>query len=67
MKWEYYKDNKGEWRSHFTAENGEILFVSSEGYINKQEMFHAIELLEVAMRMTVINGTYSLLPRIEIL
>lgn len=45
-KFEVYKDNRGEWRWKFKASNGKIIAVSSEGYINKQDCEHAIEIVK---------------------
>ena len=36
-KWEFYKDNKGEWRWRTIAANGKIVGASSEGYKNKSD------------------------------
>lgn len=45
-KFEVYKDNRGEWRWKFRASNGRIIAVSSEGYINKQDCEHGIEIVK---------------------
>jgi len=36
-KWEFYKDNSGEWRWRRTASNGRIVGASSQGYVNKSD------------------------------
>ena len=36
-KWDFYKDDIGEWRWKRTAPNGEIVGASSEGYVNRQD------------------------------
>ena len=36
-KWEFYKDNRGEWRRRRTASNGRIVGASTEGYVNKAD------------------------------
>lgn len=36
-KWEFYEDNKGEWRWRHTADNGNIIGASSEGYDKKPD------------------------------
>jgi uncharacterized protein YegP (UPF0339 family) len=36
-KWEFYKDNRGEWRWRRTASNGRIVGASTEGYVNKAD------------------------------
>ncbi|MEY3123101.1 MAG: hypothetical protein RI993_1926 [Pseudomonadota bacterium] len=38
-KWEFYKDQKGEWRWRRTASNGNIVGASTQGYENKSECF----------------------------
>jgi uncharacterized protein YegP (UPF0339 family) len=61
--WEYRKNHKGEWQSRFIAANGEILFVSSEGYHNKEDMLHAIDVLEDAMYSMVFERPTERLER----
>lgn len=36
-RWEFYKDNRGEWRWRRTASNGRIVGASTEGYVNKAD------------------------------
>ena len=36
-KWEFYKDNNGEWRWRRIAPNGKIVGASAEGYKNKAD------------------------------
>jgi len=36
-RWEFYKDNRGEWRWRRIAPNGKIVGASSEGYKNKAD------------------------------
>jgi uncharacterized protein YegP (UPF0339 family) len=36
-KWEFYKDDRGEWRWRRKAPNGRIVGASSEGYKNKKD------------------------------
>lgn len=45
MKFEVYKDNIDEYRWRLKATNGKILADSSEGYKNKQDCLHAINLI----------------------
>ena len=35
--WDFYKDNKGEWRWTRKARNGRIVGSSSEGYKNRAD------------------------------
>lgn len=39
------KDNRGEWRWTYYASNGEEIAVSSEGYKNRSDCTHSIELM----------------------
>lgn len=41
LKWEFYLDAAGEhrWRAK-DAHNGEVLFVSAEGYVDKRDAEH---------------------------
>lgn len=41
---QYYKDNAGEWRWRLRANNNEII-ASGEGYKNKQDCLHAVDLI----------------------
>ena len=50
MRYEYYRDDseKREWRWRFKAglHDREIIAVSSEGYVNKADCLHGIELVK---------------------
>ena len=48
MKFEVYRDNKGEWRWRLKAANGEIIAVSSEGYVRKSDCERSIGLVKSA-------------------
>jgi len=41
-----YKDNRGEWRWRLRASNGRIIADSGEGYKNKQDCEHGIDLVK---------------------
>jgi uncharacterized protein YegP (UPF0339 family) len=41
-----YKDNKGEWRWRFRAENNKIIAVSSESYKNKSDCRHGLDIIK---------------------
>ena len=41
-----YKDSAYEWRWRLRARNNEIIAVSSEGYVNKSDCMHAINLVK---------------------
>ena len=53
MKYEVYKDIAGEWRWRFRASNGEQIGASSEGYTNKSDCLHSIELMKGSMNALV--------------
>jgi len=43
-----YKDNAGEWRWTLIAANGRKIGDSGEGYKNKQDCLHGIDLVKKA-------------------
>jgi len=43
-----YRDSRLEWRWRYVAANNYIIGVSSEGYINKQDCLHSIELMKAS-------------------
>ena len=45
-KFELYKDGKGEYRWNLRADNNKIIADSSEGYINKSDCEHGIEIVK---------------------
>lgn len=47
-QFQVYKDQKGEFRWRLLAENHEIICISSEGYVAKQDALHGIEILRQA-------------------
>jgi uncharacterized protein YegP (UPF0339 family) len=42
---QFYKDKAGEWWWRLRANNNEIIATSGEGYKNKQDCLHAIDLV----------------------
>lgn len=46
MYYEVYKDAQGQWRWRLKAANHEKIASSGEGYTNKQDCLHAIELVK---------------------
>ncbi|MCB9096048.1 MAG: DUF1508 domain-containing protein [Arcobacter sp.] len=46
MKFHVYKDIRAEWRWRLKATNGKIIATSGEGYNNKQDCLHAIDLIK---------------------
>lgn len=55
MLFAIYPDSKKEWRWRLRADNGKIIAVSSEGYTNKSDCRHAIELVKQSSNATVIE------------
>jgi uncharacterized protein YegP (UPF0339 family) len=45
-KFQLYKDKSGEYRWRLRADNNEIIADSSEGYVNKSDCKHGIELVK---------------------
>ena len=45
-EFEVYKDKAGEWRWRFQASNSKTIADSAEGYVNKQDCVHGIELVK---------------------
>lgn len=45
MTYYLYKDTAGQWRWRLTATNNRIIANSGEGYFNKQDCIHAINLV----------------------
>ncbi|MBK8945410.1 MAG: DUF1508 domain-containing protein [Ignavibacteriae bacterium] len=46
MKFHVYKDSRAEWRWNLRASNGKIIATSGEGYNNKLDCLHAIDLIK---------------------
>jgi uncharacterized protein len=46
LTYKVYRDNKNEWRWRLKAENGDTIADSGEGYINKSDCLHGIELVK---------------------
>lgn len=53
MKYEYYKDKRGEWRWRLKAVNGQTIVVSGEGYVNKSDALHGIDLVKSSSHASV--------------
>ena len=41
-----FKDKKGEWRWRLRANNNEIIATAGEGYVNRSDCIHGIELVQ---------------------
>jgi len=46
MTYHVYKDVDGQWRWYLSADNNRKIANSGEGYHNKQDCLHAIELIK---------------------
>ncbi|MCX7900355.1 MAG: DUF1508 domain-containing protein [Methylocystis sp.] len=55
MKFELYKDAKGEYRWRLKALNGNIIATSSEGYKTKGDCEHAIKLVQGSGSASVVE------------
>ena len=55
MKYEIYRDTVSEWRWRFIAANGEIIAVSSEGYVNKSDCSYSISLVKTSITVPVVE------------
>ncbi|WP_297327132.1 DUF1508 domain-containing protein [uncultured Bartonella sp.] len=53
MKYEYYKDKREEWRWRLKAVNGQTIAVSGEGYVNKADALHGIDLVKSSSQASV--------------
>jgi uncharacterized protein YegP (UPF0339 family) len=51
-----YKDNAGEWRWHLKAANGRIVADSGEGYHDRGDCIHAIEIVRSLYKAPVKEG-----------
>ena len=56
MKYFIYKDKVGEWRWRLSAANNEII-ASGEGYKNKTDCLHAIDLVKSSSEAPVQETT----------
>lgn len=45
-QYQLYKDGAGEWRWRYISSNGNNIAVSSEGYVNKADAQHSIDLVK---------------------
>jgi uncharacterized protein YegP (UPF0339 family) len=46
LRFDVYKDDKGEWRWTLKSRNGRITGDSGEGYKNKQDCIHGVNLIK---------------------
>lgn len=57
MTYVIYKDAAGEYRWHLEAANGKKIANSGEGYKNKGDCQHAIDLVKNSSAATVVEKT----------
>jgi len=55
MKYHVYKDSSNYWRWRLKAVNGQIIAVSGEGYVNKQDCLSAITLVKGSAAAPVVE------------
>lgn len=55
-RYEVVRDTKKEFRFNLIANNNEVILTSSEGYVNKSDCLHAIE---ICQRYSPYEGYYS--------
>lgn len=58
-KWNFYKDDAGEWRWQALDANGHILFISAEGYVNKSDAEQCAKRAGWGVRKDAENTTHS--------
>ncbi len=54
MKYEIYKDRRGEWRWRLRARNGEVI-ASGEGYRRRVDCVHSIRLIKKSAKAVMID------------
>ena len=55
MKFEIYRDNRNEWRWRLKAANGRKIASSGEGYVNRSDCRHAVDLVKSAHKAPVVE------------
>jgi uncharacterized protein YegP (UPF0339 family) len=55
MTYVYYKDAKGDWRWRLVASGGRTIADSAEGYKNKEDCKHDIDLVKQSGNATIIT------------
>ena len=53
MEFQLYKDKADEWRWRLIAKNGKKIATSGEGYKNKADCAHAIDLVKASAEASV--------------
>ena len=57
MRFELYRDAKGEWRWRLRARNGEIVAESGEGYVRREDCEHGIGLVRQSAEARIVDMT----------
>ena len=57
MRFELYRDAKGEWRWRLRARNGEIVAESGEGYVRREDCEHGIGLVRQSAEASIVDMT----------
>lgn len=55
MYFQVYKDVRGQWRWTLKASNHVIVATSSDGYLNKGDCLHGIELVKSSFNASVFD------------
>ena len=57
MRFELYRDAKGEWRWRLRAKNGAVVAESGEGYLRREDCEHGIGLVRQAVEARIVDMT----------
>lgn len=57
MRFELYRDAKGEWRWRLRARNGEVVAESGEGYVRREDCEHGIALVRQSAEAPIVDMT----------
>lgn len=57
MRFELYRDAKGEWRWRLRARDGEIVAESGEGYVRREDCEHGIGLVRQSAEAGIVDMT----------
>ena len=57
MRFELYRDAKGEWRWRLRARNGEVIADSGEGYLRREDCEHGIALVRQSTEASIEDMT----------
>ena len=57
MRFELYRDAKGEWRWRLRARNGEVIADCGEGYVRREDCEHGIALVRQSTEARIVDMT----------